>query len=98
MVGVILLQQGKGVGMGASFGRGAQGGLYDTASKANFLTRTTSALATLFLLSSLALSFYLGESGKGVLEELQSGQPAIEVPEAVEELTPKEPVAPVAPE
>ena len=70
MVGVILLQQGKGAGLGSSFGGGARGGLYETAGKANFLTRTTSILATIFLASSLGLSLYLGREA-GVLEELR---------------------------
>ena len=70
MVGVILLQQGKGAGLGSSFGGGARGGLYETAGKANFLTRATSILATIFLASSLGLSLYLGRE-TGVLEELR---------------------------
>lgn len=70
MVGVILLQQGKGAGLGSSFGGGARGGLYETAGKANFLTRATSILATIFLASSLGLSLYLGREA-GVLEELR---------------------------
>lgn len=79
MVGVILLQQGKGAGLGSSFGGGARGGLYESAGKANFLTRTTSLLATIFLLSSLALSLQLGGDA-GLLEELQ--KPAAETPAA----------------
>ena len=98
MVGIILLQQGKGMGMGASFGRGAQGGLYDAPGKANFLTRTTSILATVFLLSSLALSLYIGQSGGGVLDELQDSAPAIETvvdsetPPVEEDSSPTKPV------
>ena len=70
LVGVILLQQGKGAGLGASFGGGARGGLYDAAGKANFLTRATATLATIFLASSLWLSLYLGQDS-GLLEELR---------------------------
>lgn len=76
MVGVILLQQGKGAGLGSSFGGGARGGLYETAGKANFLTRMTSILATIFLASSLGLSLYLGREA-GVLDELRE-TPAVE--------------------
>lgn len=81
MVGVILLQQGKGAGLGSSFGGGARGGLYETGGKANFLTRTTSLLATIFLASSLGLSLYLGRE-EGVLEELQKtpAAPTAEIP------------------
>ena len=81
MVGVILLQKGKGAGLGSSFGGGARGGLYETAGKANFLTRTTSILATIFLASSLGLSLYLGRE-TGVLEELQQ-TPAVPAAEVV---------------
>lgn len=90
MVGVILLQKGKGAGLGSSFGGGARGGLYEAAGKANFLTRTTSLLATIFFASSLGLSLYLGRD-TGVLEELRS------TPAAVEESV-DAPVAPAAPE
>ena len=87
MVGAILLQQGKGAGLGSSFGGGARGGLYETGGKANFLTRLTSLLATIFLASSLGLSLYLGREG-GVLEELQKTP---ESPAALE--SPAEPEA-----
>lgn len=78
MVGVILLQQGKGAGLGSSFGGGARGGLYETAGKANFLTRTTAILATIFLASSLGLSLFLGYDS-GVLEELEQPSESIEI-------------------
>ncbi|MGI9298348.1 MAG: preprotein translocase subunit SecG [Gammaproteobacteria bacterium] len=85
MVGVILLQQGKGAGLGSSFGGGARGGLYETAGKANFLTRATSILATIFLASSLGLSLYLGREA-GVLEELRrpSAESAAEIAPSAE--------------
>ena len=72
MVIVILLQQGKGAGLGAAFGRGAQGGLFTATGKANFLTRMTSGLVTVFLLSALALSVFLGNNeNQEVLQQLQ---------------------------
>ena len=75
MVGVILLQQGKGAELGAAFGRGAQGGLFGATGAANFLTRTTKWLAVLFLGSALTLSLFVSDSGReGVLEELRRGQ------------------------
>lgn len=80
MVVVILLQQGKGADLGAAFGRGAQGGLFNSTGKANFLTRITSGLVTVFLLSSLFLSIHLGqENREGVLQDLQGA--AVEIPE-----------------
>ena len=72
MIIVILLQQGKGAELGAAFGRGAQGGLFSASGKANFMTRTTSTLVAVFLLSSLALSIFVNENREDrVLEELQ---------------------------
>lgn len=82
MVGVILMQQGKGAGLGSSFGGGARGGLYETAGKANFLTRTTSILATIFLASSLALSLYIGREAD-ILQELEAGSAETVVQEDV---------------
>lgn len=82
LVIVILLQQGKGADLGASFGRGAQGGLFTTTGKANFLTRITSGLVTIFLLSALALSVFLSESQQdGVFQELQGDSLAEEIEE-----------------
>ena len=80
MVGVILLQQGKGAGLGSSFGGGARGGLYESGGKGNLLTRTTAILATIFMASSLGLSLFLG-SEDGVLQELrQTEESSLEVP------------------
>ena len=75
MVGVILLQQGKGAELGAAFGRGAQGGLFGSTGSANFLTRTTKWLAVAFLGSALTLSLFVSDSSReGVLDELREGQ------------------------
>ena len=74
MIIVILLQQGKGAELGAAFGRGASGGLFTAQGKANFLTRATRWLVTVFLLSSLALGIFLSQTRTdGVLENLQAG-------------------------
>ena len=55
LVGLIMLQQGKGADMGASFGAGASGTLFGSSGSANFMTRTTAILATLFFIISLVL-------------------------------------------
>jgi preprotein translocase subunit SecG len=57
MIGLVLLQQGKGADMGASFGSGASGSLFGATGSANFLSRSTAACATLFFLCTLALTF-----------------------------------------
>ena len=56
--GFVLLQHGKGADMGAAFGSGASGSLFGAVGSANFLSRTTAVLATVFFLSSLALTWF----------------------------------------
>ncbi|MDP2134908.1 MAG: preprotein translocase subunit SecG [Sulfuritalea sp.] len=53
----VLLQHGKGADMGAAFGSGASGSLFGATGSANFLSRVTAALAVVFFLTSLALSY-----------------------------------------
>lgn len=48
LVGMIMLQQGKGADMGASFGAGASGTVFGSSGSGNFMTRTTGILAALF--------------------------------------------------
>ncbi|SFN25892.1 preprotein translocase subunit SecG [Izhakiella capsodis] len=55
LVGLIMLQQGKGADMGASFGAGASATLFGSSGSGNFMTRTTAVLATLFFIISLLL-------------------------------------------
>ncbi|WP_368913290.1 preprotein translocase subunit SecG [Mixta calida] len=55
LVGLIMLQQGKGADMGASFGAGASATLFGSAGSGNFMTRMTAVLATLFFIISLIL-------------------------------------------
>ena len=61
MVGLVLIQHGKGADMGAAFGSGGAGSLLGATGGANFLSRSTAALATVFFVSTLALA-YLGNS------------------------------------
>lgn len=55
LVALIMLQQGKGADMGASFGAGASGTLFGSSGSGNFMTRMTAVLATLFFVISLIL-------------------------------------------
>jgi len=59
MVGLILIQHGKGADAGAAFGSGASGTVFGSKGSGSFLTRSTAILATLFFISSLSLA-YLG--------------------------------------
>ena len=61
MIGLVLIQHGKGADMGASFGSGASGSLFGASGSANFLSRATAACATVFFVCTLALA-YLGSS------------------------------------
>jgi preprotein translocase subunit SecG len=63
MIGLVLIQHGKGADMGASFGSGASGSLFGASGSANFLSRSTAALATVFFITTLALA-YLGTTGR----------------------------------
>ena len=59
MVGLILIQHGKGADAGAAFGSGASGTVFGSKGSGSFLTRSTGILATLFFITSLSLA-YLG--------------------------------------
>jgi preprotein translocase subunit SecG len=61
VIGLVLLQHGKGADMGAAFGSGSSGSLFGAAGSANFLSRSTAVLATVFFMSSLGLT-YLGST------------------------------------
>lgn len=58
MVGLILVQHGKGADMGAAFGSGGSGSLFGASGSANFLSRTTAVLATVFFVSTLMLAYF----------------------------------------
>lgn len=58
MIGLVLVQHGKGADMGASFGSGASGSLFGATGSANFLSRSTAVAATVFFTSTLALAYF----------------------------------------
>ena len=57
MIGLVLVQQGKGADMGASFGSGASGSLFGATGSANFLSRFTAVCATVFVVCTLTLAY-----------------------------------------
>jgi len=57
LIGLILIQQGKGAEVGASFGSGASQTVFGSHGSGSFLTRATAILATLFFVTSLALGY-----------------------------------------
>ncbi len=58
MIGLILVQHGKGADMGAAFGSGGSGSLFGASGSANFLSRTTGVLAALFFACTLMLAYF----------------------------------------
>jgi len=66
MIGLVLVQHGKGADMGASFGSGASGSLFGATGSANFLSRSTAVCAAVFFVSTLALAYFgnLGGSSR----------------------------------
>jgi preprotein translocase subunit SecG len=80
MIGLILVQHGKGADMGAAFGSGGSGSLFGASGSANFLSRTTAVLATVFFVCTLALAYFgnLRPSSSGsVLESAAALAPAV---------------------
>ena len=58
MMGLILMQHGKGADMGAAFGSGGSGSLFGATGSANFLSRSTAVLATIFFVCTLSLAYF----------------------------------------
>ena len=58
IIGLVLIQQGKGADMGAAFGSGNSGSLFGASGGANFLSRTTGALAAIFFVCTLVLAYF----------------------------------------
>jgi preprotein translocase subunit SecG len=100
IIGLVLLQHGKGADMGSGFGGGASGSLFGATGSANFLSRTTAILATIFFILSLALAYVATkkpvETGGGVMDAVRKQQEAKPPAAAAEEAKPKPP-APASP-
>ena len=101
IVGLVLLQRGKGADAGAGFGAGASGTVFGARGSASFLSRSTATLAALFFVTSLTLA-YLGGRQSGPTSVIDR----VAVPEAPSKTdvpkpatsTPNEPAAPAASE
>ncbi len=71
--GLVLLQHGKGADVGAAFGSGSAGSLFGASGSANFLSRATAALALVFFLTSLGLTYV--STRKGDTRGIMADQP-----------------------
>ncbi|PIF73924.1 protein translocase subunit secG [Variovorax sp. 54] len=79
MIGLILIQHGKGADMGAAFGSGSAGSLFGASGSANFLSRTTAVLAAVFFACTLLLAYFSHArpaGGGSLLERAAVGAPA----------------------
>ena len=79
VIGLVLVQHGKGADMGAAFGSGASGSLFGATGSANFLSRTTAVLATVFFVTSLLLAYVASSAPKttgSVMQDTVESTPA----------------------
>ncbi|MGV0953902.1 MAG: preprotein translocase subunit SecG [Fluviibacter sp.] len=72
VIGLVLMQHGKGADMGAAFGSGASGSLFGATGSANFLSRSTAVLATVFFITALLLANFQSSSTKNAGSVMQS--------------------------
>ena len=87
IIGLVLLQHGKGADMGAAFGSGASGSLFGASGSSNFLSKSTAIAAFVFFSATMALAFLGNQPAAGtggVMERL----PASSVPGAVDNSVP----------
>nr|VFJ45699.1 MAG: protein translocase subunit secG [Candidatus Kentron sp. DK] len=77
LVGLVLMQQGRGADAGAAFGSGSSGTLFGSRGPATFLTRITAVLAAVFFLTSIGLAYIVGHSDRreSVIEKLSNAEP-----------------------
>lgn len=75
LIGLILIQHGKGADAGAAFGSGASGTVFGSQGSSNFLTRTTAILATTFFFTCLTLAYFsiqrIQQQPKSVVDTVQ---------------------------
>ena len=73
LIGLVLIQHGKGADAGAAFGSGASATVFGARGSGNFLSRATAALAALFFLTSMALAYFASQVGEpaGLMDEVE---------------------------
>ena len=108
VIGLVLLQHGKGADMGAAFGSGSSGSLFGASGSANFMSRTTGVLAAVFFMTSLGLAYLANSRPAASGSVIDAGIPAttpsqIPVPSpsgnvSSAPMTPAAPLVPAAPD
>ena len=81
LIGLVLIQHGKGADMGAAFGTGSAGSLFGSSGSANFLSRSTAVAASIFFVTSLSLTYLYAHpsQGQGVMDKIETGKPVQQV-------------------
>ena len=109
MIGLVLIQHGKGADMGASFGSGASGSLFGATGSANFLSRSTAVCAAVFFVCTLSLAYTSNDRPKAATGSILdrpaaaasapagAASGAAAIPLGASSGVPIAPVAPVAP-
>lgn len=80
IIGLVLLQHGKGADMGAAFGSGASGSLFGASGSSNFLSKSTAVAATIFFIATLALAFMGNKRSSAVSGGVMENLPATSAP------------------
>jgi preprotein translocase subunit SecG len=98
LIGLVLMQHGKGADMGAAFGTGSAGSLFGSGGSANFLSRSTAIAASIFFVTSLTLTYLYGHHSQalGVMDKVDMSKVA--QPAGAQQQTPVAPgsVAPIS--
>ena len=103
IIGLVLVQHGKGADMGAAFGSGASGSLFGASGSSNFLSKSTAIAAAIFFAATLALAYFgsnrpAASVGGGVMERAAvPAAPANNAGNAVPNTVPAPAAAPAAP-
>lgn len=97
IIGVVLLQSGKGAEMGASFGSGGSQSVFGASGGGNFLTKLTTAVAIIFMLTSLTLAYLSGHApGSSIMTNKAAQKAAPAMPATPSQQAPA-PAVPAAP-
>jgi preprotein translocase subunit SecG len=101
IIGLVLLQHGKGADMGAAFGSGASGSLFGASGSSNFLSKSTALAAAIFFGATLTLSVLASKGnvsvGAGVMDSVKAPVPAaVEGAAAIPSAAPAPAAAPAA--
>lgn len=98
IIGLVLIQHGKGADAGAAFGSGASGTVFGARGSSNFLSRATAILATVFFITSLSLAYFVTldrDPGSVIERAEEAAAPPADAAPAAAELAPVE--APIEP-